>query len=226
MRKFLFCLSIIILLLALGGCAAPTAKVEPSKHPALYTIKAPASGKIIGLIAEKGERIGRGQPLFAISDATLDAQVKELQMQVAKAEAELKRMEQGQTNAVPAGDLKSAQARVSAAQQKAAKMNSLLAQGAVSRQQAQAAQNELAQATAQLQAATQIVVTNQPASPEAKAAQQKIITGYKMQLAQALAQQQANEAASPCTGVITEIKVQNNATVEAEQEIIVIKEES
>lgn len=222
--------SAILLLLAavlLSGCQTNTDKAgeENTVQPTNHSIKAPAAGKIIGLIAEPGERISQGQPLFAISDENLDQQVKNLQTQLAKAEAERKRMEQGTVNAAPAGDIQAAQAKVAIAQQKAAKMNQLLAQGAVSRNQAQAAQAELAQATAQMQAAAQIAVSSQPASPEAKAAQAKIIARLKEQLAQAQALQQANEAISPCTGIITEVKAANNTTVTSSQEIIIIKEE-
>lgn len=123
-----------------------------------YAVKAPTAGKLIGLISEKGERISKGQPLFAIGDAKLDKQVKALATQVAKAEADLKRMQQGTPTAAPVADTSLAQANVAAAQQKAAKMNSLLAQGAVSRNQAQAAQDELQRAIAQLQAASSVSV--------------------------------------------------------------------
>lgn len=221
--------SVILLLLATGllsSCQTNTdAAGKNIAQPASYTIKAPAAGKIIGLIAEPGERISQGQPLFAISDENLDQQAKNLQTQLVKAEAELKRMEQGTVNAAPAGDIQAAQAKVVLAQQKAAKMNQLLAQGAVSRNQAQAAQAELAQAQAQMQAAAQIAVSSQPASAEAKAAQAKIIAQLKEQLAQAQALQQANEAISPCTGIITEVKAANNTIVTTNQEIIIIKEE-
>ena len=54
-----------------------------------YAVKAPTAGKLIGLISETGERISKGQPLFAIGDAKLDKQVKDLATQVAKAEADL-----------------------------------------------------------------------------------------------------------------------------------------
>lgn len=221
--------AVFLLLTAIftGGCQAPKSK-SAAKNPAQtvsYTIKAPIAGKIIGLIAEPGERISQGQPLFAISDENLDRQVKNLQTQLAKAEAELKRLEQGTVNAAPQGDIQAAQARVAIAQQKAAKMNQLLAQGAVSRNQAQAAQAELAQATAQMQSAAQLAVSSRPASPEAKAAQAKTIEQLKKQLVQAQALQQANEAVSPCTGTIAKVKAANNTEVTQNQEIIIINEE-
>ena len=61
-----------------------------------YAVKAPTAGKLIGLISEKGERISKGQPLFAIGDAQLDKQVKDLATQVCQGpEADLKRYAAG-----------------------------------------------------------------------------------------------------------------------------------
>lgn len=162
-----------------------------------YAVKAPTAGKLIGLISEKGERISKGQPLFAIGDAKLDKQVKDLSTQVAKAEADLKRMQQGTPTAAPIADTSLAQANVAAAQQKAAKMNSLLAQGAVSRNQAQAAQAELQRAIAQLQSASSVSVSFKPASPAEIDAQQKLIVQLKAQQAAAMAQQEKMKATAP-----------------------------
>lgn len=186
-----------------------------------YAVKAPTAGKLIGLISEKGERISKGQPLFAVGDAKLDKQVKDLATQVAKAEADLKRMQQGTPTAAPVADTSLAQANVAAAQQKAAKMNSLLAQGAVSRNQAQAAQDELQRAIAQLQAASS--VSFKPASPAEIDAQQKLIVQLKAQQAAAIAQQEKNEGNSPCTGIITDLQTANNSTVQKDQVILHIK---
>lgn len=181
-----------------------------------YAVKAPTAGKLIGLISEKGERISKGQPLFAIGDAKLDKQVKDLATQVAKAEADLKRMQQGTPTAAPVADTSLAQANVAAAQQKAAKMNNLLAQGAVSRNQAQAAQDELQRAIAQLQAASSVSVSFKPASPAEIDAQQKLIVQLK-------AQQEKNEGNSPCTGIITDLQTANNSTIQKDQVILHIK---
>lgn len=222
---------LVFLILILAGCAQQnTAQSKPNAADAQakgsYTVTAPATGKLIGLISAKGERVSKGQPLFAISDAQLDAQVKDLQTRLAKAEAELKRLQQGSINAAPAGDLSAAQAKVTAAQQKAAKLNALYAQGAISRQQAQNAQNELVQATRELQSATQLVVSSRPASPADIEAQQKGVDLLKLDLAKALAKQQDGEALSPCTGLITEVKASNNVQVEAGQVILVMQEEA
>lgn len=219
----LFCTFACALLL--GGCAVQNDKSLGSAAISIpsYAIKAPSAGKIIGLISEKGERISKGQPLFAIENTKLDKQLKELKLQIAKSEADLKRMQQGTPTAVPAGNLALAQANVAAAQQKAAKMNDLLAQGAVSRNQAQAAQNELNQALAQLQAATSVSVSFHPATPAQIDAQQKLIEQLKKQQAALLIQQQKNEAPSPCTGIITDLLLANNAAAAQDQVVLQIK---
>ena len=97
----LFCTFACALLL--GGCATQNDKSLGSAAISIpsYAIKAPSAGKIIGLISEKGERISKGQPLFAIENTKLDKQIKELKLQIAKSEADLKRMQQGTPTAVP-----------------------------------------------------------------------------------------------------------------------------
>ena len=225
-KKLLLVLAgLMTCVLLMSGCAGQTNNKLGSAAISIptYAVKAPSAGKILGLISEKDERISKGQPLFAVEDTKLDKQVKDLAAQVAKAEADLKRMQLGTPQAVQTGNLALAQANVAAAQQKAAKMNSLLAQGAVSRSQAQAAQNELNQAVAQLQAATSVTVSMQPASPAQIEAQQKLIEQLKKQQAKALAQQQKNEAQSPCTGVITDMLLQPNAVAAKDQIVLQIK---
>lgn len=223
--KILCCMAAVCLTsFSLSGCSLQKADNSLGSGTIsipTYAVKAPTAGKLIGLISEKGERISKGQPLFAIGDVKLDKQVKDLATQVAKAEADLKRMQQGTPTAAPVADTSLAQANVAAAQQKAAKMNSLLAQGAVSRNQAQAAQDELQRAIAQLQAASS--VSFKPASPAEIYAQQKLIVQLKAQQAAAIAQQEKNEGNSPCTGIITDLQTANNSTIQKDQVILHIK---
>ncbi len=232
MKKiYTLCLLVLSVLIFATGCAKdnttqPTPQPQQKKEQQSFTVTAPQAGKIIGLISEKGERISKDQPLFAIADEKLDTQVKDLITQVAVAEAELKRMENGTATASAPIDTTALSNNVTAAQNKAAKMNSLLAAGAVSRNQAQAAQQELQQAVAALQAATNAqAVQIQKASPEAQEAQKKKIVDLKKQLEEAQKLQQANEAISPCTGIIIEVKQANGSEVTQGQEILVIQEE-
>ncbi len=233
MKKLtILCLLAMSIALLLAGCAktdtsATTKQPEKKVELQSYTITAPKDGKIIGLISEKGERISKDQPLFAIADEKIDEQVKNLTTQVALAEAELKRMENGIAVASAPIDTTALANNVTTAQNKAAKMNNLLAAGAVSRNQAQAAQLELQQAVAALQAASASQQAQiQKASPEAQEEQKKKIEALKKQLAEAQQAQQANEALSPCTGTIVEIKQANDSIVTKGQDVLVIKEEA
>lgn len=120
--KILCCMAAVCLTaFSLSGCSLQKADNSLGSGTIsipTYAVKAPTAGKLIGLISEKGERISKGQPLFAIGDAQLDKQVKDLATQVAKAEADLKRMQQGTPTAAPVADTSLAQANVAAAQQK------------------------------------------------------------------------------------------------------------
>ena len=223
--KVICMLSACLVLLATGGCSPQSSNSLGSAtlNIPTYAVKAPAAGKLLGLICEKGERISKGQPLFAVGAEAVDDKAKDITTQLAKAEADLKRMEIGTSAPAPAADLSAAQANVAAAQQKAAKMNSLLAQGAVSHNQAQAAQNELAAATAALQAASGTAVQTKPASPGQIAAQKKLVEQLRQQKAAVLTQQQQNEGVSPCTGIITELAAKNNDSVQKNQVVLHIK---
>ena len=117
--KILCCMAAVCLTaFSLSGCSLQKADNSLGSGTIsipTYAVKAPTAGKLIGLISEKGERISKGQPLFAIGDAKLDKQVKDLATQVAKAEADLKRMQQGTPTAAPIADTSLAQANVAAA---------------------------------------------------------------------------------------------------------------
>ena len=68
MKKLLLLLCSMLLVAGCGKPAAtlPTVIGSGSVDIPAYKITAPAAGKILGLILESGERIGKGQPLFAI----------------------------------------------------------------------------------------------------------------------------------------------------------------
>lgn len=188
-----------------------------------YAVKAPASGKILGLISEENERISKEQPLFAIADDINDQAVKDLTTQITLAEAELKKMEQGSSSPSAAIDLQTAQNNYNIAQQKAAKMNNLLALGAISRLKAQAAQIELQNASIQLQTATQNAIATKPSSPQSIEEQKNRIQQLKAKQNNNLLKQQSNEALSPCTGIITSIKATNNSDVKKDDLILQIQ---
>lgn len=217
---------LLIAALAICGCSS-------NKQPAgqklgsgkidipTYTVEAPASGTILGLISEQGERISKGQPLFAINDETTDKQEETVTTKLAKAKADLKSMEEPAAGTSP-GDLSTAQANYEAARQKAGKMDKLLAQGAIPRRQAQAAKAELAAAQAALQSASQHNILLRPSSPEAISSQMQLIEQLQAEQKALRAKQLQNEAVSPCTGIITEKSAENNATAQAGQKILSI----
>lgn len=184
-----------------------------------YTINAPAKGKILGLILEKGEHIGKGQPLFAIASDEIDAKVKNTSEELVKAEAELKRLEIGSTLQVSTSELAIAKERVAKAEANAAKMNSLLVAGAVSRKQAQQAEAELASARAGLNALSG-QSGKQKASPETIAKQKEVVKSIKENNEAALKKQSSYEALAPNSCVVTEKLVKNGDEVDKDQAVL------
>lgn len=221
MKKLLFYLLIVSVLLCLSGCDGKGASDklgEGNISIPSYTLKAPRSGKILGLISEKGERISKGQPIFAIEDQELDQRVEQATTELTKLQAELKAMEQGRLD-TGMNNIARLQSNYEAAQAKAEKMNRLLAAGAVSRSQAQLAQVELQNAAAALQASSRL---NKPATPEELQLQKEKIEQQQQKQQQLLALQQKNEAVSPCTAIITEKLQKNGDLVKEQQQILVL----
>lgn len=220
-KKFplLFLGPILALTLALSGCTSnskTTSLGEGSINIPSYTISAPKSGKILGLIIEKGERISKAQPLFAIEDRALDQQLEKLTLEISKTQAELKAMENG-TPGNPV-DLQAAQDNYQRAQAKVIKMNQLLQAGAVSRRQAEAAQQELQAATLALQISNN--QNSSPATPEELERKKSTLKELQQEQAQLLSLQQKNEALSPCTAIVTAIQKNNGALVREGESIL------
>lgn len=221
-RLFNILLSIICIAALCNGCGnsqkATTNNVANNKT---HTITAPKDGKIVGLIVEKGERISKDQPLFAMADEQLAKELEKISADLAAAEAKLKVMQNGisapNTANIPA--LKARQA-----QENAAKMERLLAIGGVSRAKAEAARQELQQANNALAAAQQQTEISKPASPETIEAQIKQIDSLKAQQNVLMSKQQENEVLCPATGIIKEIKVDNGAEVKAQEVVLILEE--
>jgi len=184
-----------------------------------YTVSAPAKGKILGLIIEKNEHIGKGQPLFAIASDDVDNKVKNAAEELAKAEAELKRLEIGSSAQVNQSDLTSAKENLSKAEAKVEKMSRLLAEGAVSKKQASMAEAELAVAKANYQAMSG-QTERQKASPEAIAKQKETIEALKQVNSKVLAEQAAYEAISPNAGIVIEKFANSGDVVEKNQTVL------
>ena len=222
MFKYLKIIICLLLPLYMYGCSLkqPPAPQAATKQPATRSceVKVPRAGKIIGLIAEPGERISQGQPLFALADEESDKRCAQIATTLATEQAKLKLMETGK----PAvnSDLSTLEGQVAATRQKATKMDMLLAQGAVSRRQAEAARQELQQAERLLQAARQQQQNALPSSPEAIAEQKQKLTQLLAEQKLWLAKQQENEIVCPATGIIKEILLQNGAEAQKDQVVL------
>ncbi|MDO4178986.1 MAG: HlyD family efflux transporter periplasmic adaptor subunit [Phascolarctobacterium sp.] len=220
LKKFLVCSLALISLFAFG-CAKKndTSLGEAKLNIPIYTINAPAKGKILGLILEKGEHIGKDQPLFAIANDDVDAKAKSTAEDLAKAEAELKRLEIGSTAMLSDSEIAAAKQAVDNAQAKANKMNSLLAQGAVSKRQAQTAEAELATARA-----SYLAVSGQSAklkaSPEAIAKQKETVEALRSVNKKALEEQNAYESLAPNSCIVTEKLAKSGDEVEKDQPVL------
>lgn len=98
MKRFTFIIFTILIMLFSAACKNETkapALGSGSVYFTVYDITAPAEGQILGLILEKGDRIGKEQPLFAIDDKQLAEEIKQADANAARAEAELKIMQNG-----------------------------------------------------------------------------------------------------------------------------------
>lgn len=225
-RYYSLFLALIFCICSLGctkqNTSAPPKEAGKQAKPVTHTITAPKAGRIIGLIAEKGERISKGQPLFAMADEELELQYKKVVTELAKAEAKYKVMQSGipENSTVNPAAL---QAKVETAQQKADKMQQLLAIGGISRVQAEKAQQELLAARQALLAAQQQGQSAKPASPEALAEQEKVIAALKEQKNKLAAKQQEGEILCPATVLVKEVLQKNNANVSTNQVILILE---
>lgn len=223
-RLFYIIFSIFLIASLCIGCTnSQKAATNTSSGSKLHTITAPKGGKIIGLIVEKGERISKDQPLFAIADEQLSKELEKNSADLAAAEAKLKVMQNGSSAPNPV-NITALKERQRKAQENAAKMERLLAVGGISRAKAVIAQQELQQSNNALAAAQQQTEASKPASPEAIEAQEKQIASLKAQQNVLISKQQENEVMCPATGVIKEIKVTNGTVLKLQQIVLVLEE--
>lgn len=203
------------------GCARKpdTSLGETKLAIPIYRITAPAKGKIIGLIIDKGEHIGRGQPLFAIASGDVDAKAKHAAEELAKAEAELKRLEIGSSTQVDPNELAKAREALSNTEAKVEKMNRLFAAGAVSKKQVNLATSELELARANYQALSD-QSGRKLASPEAIKKQKEIVQALKQASLKTMAEQSRYEAIAPNAGVVIEKSANSGDEVEKDQTVL------
>lgn len=226
MMKKLTLIILAILILALTACKSSTttpALGSGSVYFPVYQITAPADGKILGLILEKGDRIGQEQPLFAVDDQQLTAEIKEAATDAARTEAEIKAMQNGQNRADNTAAVAAAQQQYEQAAAQEAKMASLYKQGAIARRQYEAASAAKAAAQSALSAAQS---AGQPvkASPETIAEKQKLLEEQQQKYHALLQKQLALEEESPCTGIVTEKYLNAGDTAAAGQQVLAIRD--
>lgn len=228
MMKKLTLIILAILILALTACKSSSDSTTPSLGSGsvyfpVYQITAPADGKILGLILEKGDRIGQEQPLFAVDDQQLATEIKEAATDAARTEAEIKAMQNGQNRADNTAAVAAAQQQYEQAAAQEAKMASLYKQGAIARRQYEAASAAKAAAQAALSAAQR---AGQPvkASPETIAEKQKLLEEQQQKYHALLQKQLALEEESPCTGIVTEKYLNAGDTAAAGQEVLAIRD--
>lgn len=222
MRKFTFIIFTILIMLFSAACKNETkapALGSGSVYFAVYDITAPAEGQILGLILEKGDRIGKEQPLFAIDDKQLAEEIKQADANAARAEAELKIMQNGQSSPNNGAALAAAQQQYEQASAKEAKMASLYKIGAIARRQYEAASAEKSAALAALNAGSLV-----KASPEAIAQKQEELKTLKKQYNALMQKQLALETESPCTGIVEEKYHNAGETASAGEKILSIRD--
>lgn len=189
----------------------------------VYEITAPAEGKILGLILQKGDRIGKEQPLFAVDDQQLAAEIKEAAADVGRAEAEIKTMQNGKDSGNNPAAIAAAQQQYEQASAQEAKMSALYKQGAVARRQYEAASAAKTAAQTALSAARGAGQTVK-ASPEAIAQKQEELKTLQTKYNVLLQKQLALEEESPCTGIVTEKYLNTGDTAAAGQKVLIIRE--
>lgn len=228
MMKKLTLIILAILILALTACKSNSSSTTPalgsgSVYFPVYQITAPADGKILGLILEKGDRIGQEQPLFAVDDQQLATEIKEAATDAARTEAEIKAMQNGQSRTDNTAAIAAAQQQYEQAAAQEAKMASLYKQGAIARRQYEAASAAKAAAQAALSAAQS---AGQPikASPETIAEKQKLLEEQQQKYHALLQKQLALEEESPCTGIVTEKYLNAGDTAAAGQQVLAIRD--
>ncbi len=232
MKKLLFFISTLCLMLFAAGCSNPAAAPPTLIGSAtvsipVYKITAPVAGKILGLILEPGERIGQEQPLFAIEQPELDEAVENAATEAARAEADVNNLESGsgqQALAAANYSLQSAASTYQSALQNYQKMTSLYAQNAIARIKVEEARSAFTAAEDNFKTAkAHLERLNSKASPEAIEAQKKVAVAAQQHYQELLQKQQTSEAQSPCTGTVTEKLLQSGDLAKANQHILTIR---
>ncbi len=192
-----------------------------------YNVVAPKAGKLLGIIAEKGERIRKGQPLFAIEDLDADTEVNVANSNLARLEAELDNIQSGNIDrsiSAASSSVAGAEENFKAAQQTYDKMLNLYNIGGLPKNKLDTfvAQRNAAQGNLE---ATRSHLANlqRKKTPEAIKELEANIANAKTTAEGAQAIQESNEGICPTTGIITEIASKTGDVVAKGDTVIIIQ---
>ena len=237
MRKTFICLILLLgALLLLAGCGGKTdtagknltfsGRIEAES----FTLKAPLAGKLHGLIVTKGERIRKGQPLFASGRSDYSKKLEQAAASMARTEAEYRNAMGGGTATDRASAQLAWQNSLQAydeASRTYNKMKRLYALGAVPRNSLTAAEESLAMAEKARDASRMAVEESaRSRSPEEVEALKKAHEAAKKEFETLKNSPAANEVSSPVTGVITEVLLKNGTEVTPGQDVLELRSTS
>ena len=233
MRVKFYALLALVLVLSLCAAGCGTTKTKRTvtltgkiEVPPL-AITAPREGKILGLILEKGDRIRKGEPLFAITQKGEDAGIEKATADLARAEAELKNAKSGASAAqigAATGAVASAEAAVTQYQQLYTKLANLYKVGGIAKKKVDQAQADLAAAQENYAATQQHLQQLQTrATPTAVSDLETKVQKLKAAYDAELKNQTANEVHAPSTCRVLEVLVKNGATAAVGQNIMNVR---
>ena len=230
--KFYYLLALVLVLgLCAAGCGTTktkstvtlTGKIEVP----LLAITAPREGKILGLILEKGDRIRKDEPLFAITQKSEDAGIEKATSDLARAEAELKNAKSGASAAqigAATGAVASSEATVTQYQQLYTKIANLYNVGGIAKKKVDQAQADLVAAQENYTATKQYLQQLQTrATPTAVSDLETKVQKLKAAYDAELKAQTASEVHAPSTCRILEVLVKNGATASVGQNIMNVR---
>jgi multidrug resistance efflux pump len=217
--------------LLLSGCNASKAKhvikLSGKIETPLTAITAPRAGKVLGLILEKGDRIRKGEPLFAIAKKGDDEGINKATTELARAEAQLKNAKSGASAAQMAaaqGAVESASISVTQAQQLYQKMSNLYKIGGIAKKKLDQSQENLAEAEANYSATqAHLRQLSTKASPESVAGLEEKVKNLKAAYDKEIQNQSANETKAPSTCTVTDVLLKNGEEAAEGQNVMNVR---
>ena len=231
-KKLSFLLMLFVFTTVLTACGSqPAAKREVTLKGRLEVpvtaITAPREGKVLGLIVDKGDRIRKNQPLFAIARDSNNTAVEEATAELAKAEANLRNAKTGGSPSQQASAqyaVQSAAASLEQAQNNYAKLSKLYSVGGIAKKKLEQALEALDQAqegydSSQAYLAGLSTRPSQENVAELEATVAKLKEAYNT----ALKSQEGDEIKAPSTCTIVDVLVKNGDVAALKQNILTVR---